>query len=187
MKQRAKRTTGFFNNINPHVAEPGGDPLARVVSNFIGIDPGANTGFAIWDAIHKKIVFTKTYTFWDCIEHLILLNNKPNFDFVVVIEKPSGNKPTFSHHTRNREKISQNVGENKRDEKLIVDFCVRNEIPVFPITPGKYSMTGMKQGAFNEHTGYLGSTSGHARDAAMLVFNRKPMNLNKIKPETKRN
>lgn len=184
MKQRAKKTTGFMNDIKPRVAEPEGDRLARVVSTFIGIDPGANTGFAIWDATNKKIVFIKTYTFWDCIEHLILLKSKPGFEFVVFIEKPSGNKPTFSHHSRNREKISQNIGENKRDEKLIVEFCNRNQIPVFPIRPGKYSMTGMKQDAFNEYTGYSGSTSGHARDAAMLVFNRKPMDLNKIKPNT---
>lgn len=142
-----------------------------------GIDPGVNTGFALWNARVKEYERIITLTFWQCIDMLHSIKNDFPEPFAVIIENPGANKPTFGHHQKFREKISQNIGSNKRDAQLIIEFCQHHNIPVFPKRPGKHSMTGMKPDHFKEYTGYIGSTSGHARDAAMLVFNHDPILL----------
>lgn len=136
----------------------------------IGIDPGQHTGFAVW-CRSTKALSCKTLDFWQVVKELEALKE----DITQVrIEDPNLNRPTFSkgiQGARQREKISQNVGENKAHAKLLIAYCELLNIPVVPVKPTKHSRTKVKADAFKQMTGYTGKTSEHARDAALLVFN----------------
>lgn len=154
-------------------------------THIIGIDPGAHTGFAIWDCKAKKITQIATFDFWECIEKIYELAYSTHFNFsdvrteiAVVIENPGGNRPTFrEHQTKFREKLSQNIGMNKRDAQLIIQYCERSGIKVLPIIPGKHSQSKVKPDVFSQITCWIGRTSQHGRDAAMLVFQHSPIEL----------
>ena len=159
-------------------------PQMVPAKHIIGIDPGAKTGFAVWSMEQKRLTAVETYSFWETIKRLELLAWELTTGYAsmnaiaVKIENPNGNSLTFGadyHKSPHREKISQNVGMNKRDAQLIIEYCEREEIPVFPITPGKNSMTKMKEDVFKEYTGWEKRTSQHGRDAAMLVFKNSPI------------
>lgn len=151
------------------------------ITRFIGIDAGVNTGFAVWDAETSRFNKIATTTFWGAIqalesEHMELAGKQTDVNtthgIAVYIENPNGNRPTFGKHQAYREKISQNVGMNKRDAQLLIEYCKNNHILFFSITPGKHSMTKMKPEAFAKYTGYDARTSSHGRDAAMLVYGK---------------
>lgn len=151
---------------------------------YIGIDPGVTTGFAAWDGKLRKFIVIKSFSFWDCI--LEVQYYKDNFIFgcgrdsieisgkqvkQIVIEDPNFNRPTFvransvNDHTFN--KISQNVGSNKRDAQLLIEYCTLKQLPVTPIRPTMRKQTAKE---FKTLTKYDGTTNQHGRDAAMLVF-----------------
>jgi hypothetical protein len=156
------------------------------IARFIGIDAGVNTGFAVWDANASRFDKIITTTFWGAInelqsEHMALAGKRIDVNttpgIAVYIENPNGNRPTFARHGAYREKISQNVGMNKRDAQLLIQYCMDNGMLFFPVTPGKHSMTKMKPDAFAKYTGYNGRTSSHGRDAAMLVFGKTKISM----------
>ena len=138
---------------------------------LIGIDPGVSTGFAI--ARDGKIINVKTVDFWDCIK---LLRDMQNMGIVVYVENPNVNKPVFykrgATNTAMMQRVAQNVGSNKRDAQLIIEFCHRNGIDVRPQAPQRGSKD-VDAKYFQLLTGYTGSTSQHGRDAAMLIVGRK--------------
>jgi hypothetical protein len=137
---------------------------------LIGIDPGVNTGFAI--SKDGKIINVKTVDFWDCIK---LLRDMQNMGIVVYVENPNVNKPVFykrgANNTAMMQRVAQNVGSNKRDATLIIDFCTRNGIDVRPQTPQR-GAKDIDAKYFQLLTGYDKSTSQHGRDAGMLIAGR---------------
>lgn len=93
----------------------------------------------------------------------------------VFIEDVTQNKPTFNKgqwSINQYRKISQNVGQNKRDCQLLMEYCELNSITIHKIRPHKGSLTKLSQEQFLEHTGYSGRSSSHSRDAAMLVWGK---------------
>ena len=137
----------------------------------IGIDPGISTGMAI--SSDGKIINVKTVNFWDCIK---LLRDMQNMGIVVYVENPNVNKPVFFKRGVNNaamiQKVAQDVGRNKRDAALIIEFCNRNNIKNMPLPPQRGSKD-VDAKYFQLLTGYEGSTSQHGRDAAMLIVGRK--------------
>ncbi len=141
---------------------------------FIGLDPGQQTGFAVWDAVEGRFAVLKTSTFWEAIA---LVERYPAAGVVVVIEDPAKNRTTFNHGTprtlkaaRRREKISRDVGQNQREARLLATGLERNGYRVQRVRP-RSSKTG--EAHFKRLTRYQGRTSQHSRDAAMLVFGLK--------------
>jgi hypothetical protein len=148
---------------------------------YIGIDPGVNVGFALWQARQAatpgRFIEVNTLTFWTTIFRL----NKLVAEFGatklrVRIEDVRGNKPTFSEREGNshvRERMSQNIGSNKRDCQLLIEYLDHKGIPNDAIVP-KASRNGTagKVGAelFNGVIGFPTRSSQHARDAAKLVL-----------------
>ena len=158
----------------------------QIITRFIGIDAGVRTGFAIWDSNRSLFNLIKSFSFFECLHSLLLFKQQAEeekFSFAVVIEDPNANRPTFRQHGGNqfvRERISQNVGANKRDAALIHEFCDLHSIASFLIRPTKKSLTKLSAAEFKEYTQWAGGGDQHARDAAGLIFGMKPI---RIRPE----
>jgi hypothetical protein len=154
----------------------------RKITKFIGIDAGVHTGFAVWDSGSKAFLFLKTLSFFECLHQLLIFQQKAineNFNFIVVIENPKANSPTFEHFHKNaarvRDSISQRIGSNKRDAELIKEFCDIHHMTTIMVKPSKYSLTKLSSSLFKSLTGYSEKSSQHARDAAGLVFGMMPI------------
>ena len=134
---------------------------------YIGIDPGSSTGVAIWE--NGKYSLIKTLEFWEAVTLLMDYLDK---EITAVIENPNLNPPVFNRGQDYRQamKIAQNVGMNKRDAQLWIDFFKRAEIPVIEVKPESSKWT---KETFYNFTGYEGQTSQHGRDAGKLVFGMK--------------
>lgn len=147
---------------------------------LVGIDPGANTGFAIWNKSEQKFINILTLSFWEAITHLKELRTRHHLGLEkleVFIEDVTQNKPIFHKDNRPKsgqahDRISSNVGMNKRDCQLIIEWCQINDVKLTKVRPTKKSFTKLSKEEFKKITGYEGMISEHARDAAMLVFGR---------------
>ncbi len=150
---------------------------------FIGIDPGVHTGLCM--IVDGKIKLLATIDFWKAVDTIKSAKNLATLEhgtiglaqaLTVVIEDPSQNKPTFARGVegmKRQSRISQNVGSNKREATLLIEFCERNKIKVIASRPSSRSMTKLDAKTFLAITGWIGKSSGHSRDAAMLVWGMK--------------
>jgi len=145
---------------------------------YIGIDAGVSTGLCLYNPLNKQIINIETTTFWgviELIETLLLCRNRNMIK--VFVEDPSQNKPVFGRkvfgqNAKKIQKIAQNVGQNKREATLIMEYCERNKIPFQGIKPTKNTHTKLDKDKFQRITGYDKRTSEHGRDACMLVYGR---------------
>lgn len=139
---------------------------------LIGIDPGEFTGWAEYDPFTKKILSTRKLDFWSAIFEIDALKSR-GVSIKVVVEDPNGNPTTFRkkyiHGNRAMvyEKISQNVGMNKREASLILRFLELRGIPRKAVVPSSGKLDAK---AFQARTGYTKRISQHERDAALLVY-----------------
>jgi hypothetical protein len=132
----------------------------------IGIDPGVRTGLAAYDRQTKVITLAITSDFWGALD-LITDSYAPD-TAEIVIENPGLNRPTFRQHGQSgREKISQNVGSNKAEARLLIARFLQLGYPVRGIKP-----TSAKWDAeyVRRVTGYTRRASEHARDAIKLCY-----------------
>ena len=142
---------------------------------YIGIDPGVATGFAVYNSYDKTFEKIETTDFWGCIGAIKGLFAELGFGMVVVVENPNLNKAMHWNQIPDVKKLgingkckyAQNVGMNKREASLIIQFLKLHNIPHKAIKP-----TATKKDAtyFKRVTKYKGRTNQHERDAAMLVF-----------------
>lgn len=146
---------------------------------LIGLDPGINTGFCLYDKISKQIVKLDTLGFWDlfdALEDVKVWIGQEHVTFY--IENSALNKPTFvkggGDTQKKMQKISRNVGSNQRESTLLIEGIRRYGFHVIEVKPT--GSRGVKrkwsEETFVKITGYKGRSSQHARDAAMLVFGR---------------
>lgn len=149
----------------------------------IAIDAGATTGIAIWDGTFLKL---DSGGFWDIIywiEKYIYDDLKPNkIDFIIYIENPNLNKITFRRrgHFRTDDRKAQNVGMNKRDAKLWIEWCELNKIPYVPVKPLRKKKNGVfiwkgvdgkiSHQEFISLTKYQKQTNQHERDACLILM-----------------
>lgn len=135
---------------------------------YLGIDAGLNTGYALWDSQERKFVEMGTSNFWELIKEMDTHRHNTQF----VIEDPNLNKPIFMERHANssgREvlKIAQNVGSNKREASLIIEYCKREKLNHVVVQPTTSKWTA---DYFKKLSKWQGRTSQHARDAAKLVI-----------------
>lgn len=142
----------------------------------IGIDPGTETGIAVYDRQTGQIVLAQTVDFWTLF--LEVLKDYPPDQTDVIVEDARLNKPTFAKEgdwhmnpdrfIRKREKISRNVGGVQIESRLIIQGLKARGYAVKPIRP-----SGEKWDArtCQRITGYTGRTSSHARDAIRFCYN----------------
>ena len=131
---------------------------------YIGIDPGKNTGLAGFDTETKELQ-VNTVEIHEALLYLYELSGRKPIK--VFIEDARLRKWV----TGGREKL-QGAGSIKRDCTIWEDALTDWDIP-FELVAPKNNKTKLTAQMFKNITGYTGKTSEHARDAAMLVFNRK--------------
>lgn len=140
---------------------------------IIGIDGGLHTGVAVWDTTKKEFVHMKTVDFWIAYEWIS--SSFSANETMVYVEDPSQNKPVWRRRGMKDYEFSkkcQSVGAVKRETTLLIKGLRIKGFQVKAIRPKKGSYTKMKADTFKKLTKCKMRSSQHARDAAMLVFNR---------------
>lgn len=135
---------------------------------YIGIDPGTHTGIAVWDSKRKELVDVDTMEIHKALSFVETLNIQHNFNVFVIFE--DARQRTWYGKGNTNAKL-QGAGSVKRDCSIWEDFCKDLGIQYRAVPPQKGG-TKLTPQYFKMITGYSGRTSEHARDAAMLVFNR---------------
>ena len=141
--------------------------------NLIGIDCGKKTGVAVWDVNAQKFSVIKTVDFWTAYEWIS--SSFSANETMVYVEDPAQNKPVWRRRGMKDYEFSkkcQSVGAVKRETTLLIKGLRIKGFQVKAIRPKKGSYTKMKADTFKKLTKCKMRSSQHARDAAMLVFNR---------------
>ncbi len=141
---------------------------SRTPGILIGIDPGVDTGLAVYDEGECRIKELHTFMIHQAMEAVITLYRLAKIGdqpFLVVVEDARLRK-WFGK--TGREKL-QGAGSVKRDSKIWADFLKDKGVP-FRMVPPKGGATKVDASLFAKMTGYTGRSSEHSRDAAMKVF-----------------
>lgn len=135
---------------------------------YIGIDPGKNTGFAVWDSSQKKLIEVATYPIHIALGVVEAYQVRTDNNICVVFEDARQRK----FYTGNVSAKAQGAGSIKRDCTIWEDFCTDKGISFRAVPPMK-GATKWSEEYFRKITGWQGRTSNHARDAVVLVLGRK--------------
>lgn len=136
---------------------------------LIGIDTGVKTGFA--KSVDGTLTEIKTLSIVAAMERVLAVVKEAttnNDELTLYIE--DARLRTWIEPTAGREKL-QGVGAVKRDAKIWEEFCEHYGLSYHLIAP-KNNNTKLKEPDFKRITSWTGRTSGHARDATMLIFKR---------------
>ena len=133
---------------------------------LVGIDPGTQTGVALWDKPYQNYIEIKTMKIHNALKYVEEWSLRHVLQ--MYIEDPNTWKPFGKKVDKSR---LQGAGSIKRDFAIWRDFCEEKKIEMIPV---KLQGTTKKIDSryFNKLTGWDIKTSQHARDAAMLVFKR---------------
>lgn len=144
----------------------------------IGLDPGSNLGFAVWDRGKKVFHMITSSSFAPVISTLGWMVKVAD-SLEASIEDPSLMKiPVFQGKQTGRapvdRKIAEKVGRVKENGILLIECCEYMGISVERVHPGANLFIPTKSNAafFRRVTGFTGSTNEHGRDAARLVFGK---------------
>lgn len=146
----------------------------KTCSIVLGIDPGMNTGFAIYE--NGKLVNLQTGSPWDMaamIRHLTPAQ---------VVFEDSRLQSNVWNATGTRAqacKISRNVGQIDAWCSYILAVCEQARVPVLSISP-KGKGKKIDAAEFGALTGWIGQSNQHCRDAAMVAW---PYRMTKSKKE----
>lgn len=140
----------------------------------IGIDPGVNTGLAVWDADAFKLLQLEMRNIIAAMEWVLTWRNlceQNSQQLIVIVEDARKRKGVFTIADANEEKygggVREGVGSVKRDSKIWEEFLTHHCIPHEMRTP---RATKAKPEDFARLTGWSSRTNKHERDAAMVVF-----------------
>lgn len=126
----------------------------------IGIDPGKNTGFAVWSDQAKEFSILETITPQAALKKASAFDRE---NTLVVIEVP---KTKANFHAGNSHTQSVNIGMVLGQARLMADYLKAEGYTVIEKHPrGKVDAAGFKR-----LTGYQGRTNEHNRDAGMLAM-----------------
>lgn len=138
----------------------------------IGIDPGKNTGFAVWHVEKQSFAEVTTLPL-----HAALINvfRLATFNVPMRVYFEDARQRQYLPRERNTSEYRgklMGAGSVKRDSVIWQDALTDWGIP-FEMVPPRAGATKWDADTFARVTGYKGRTSNHARDAALLVFGRK--------------
>jgi hypothetical protein len=133
----------------------------------IGIDPGRNTGYAVYNHGERNLSTLETLKIHQAFERILYLNETCSVD--VVIENP--NLWTYFKDSKEARAKLQGAGSIKRDYSAWIDFLEDYSIPYKSVRPDKTrNKLATDINLFQKITGYKEKCSQHARVAAMLVW-----------------
>lgn len=131
---------------------------------IVGIDPGVNTGFAVWSPAAKA--FTEVASFSAAEAMLRLQMMRANGVVKLVVFEDARLRTWFG--TKGKESL-QGAGSIKRDCAILADWLALLDVPAKPMSP-KAKGAKVDAARFAKLTGWQHRTNEHARDAAMLVW-----------------
>ena len=140
---------------------------------YIGIDPGHDTGLAIYDPDEQKLISVETLRIHRALKEvadLYAMHRLPGRGIVVVFEDARKRNwlPRESSLSEWKGR-AMGAGSVKRDATIWEDFLKDYGIAFINQAPRK-GLTKWTEDYFQRVTGYTGRTSNHGRDAAALVF-----------------
>lgn len=140
---------------------------------LIGLDPGKNTGIAIWNTVTQSFETVDTVLIHEAL--LVIWDRWTHYDEEMRVYFEDARKrqylPREASASEYRGKL-MGAGSVKRDSVIWQDALTDWGIP-FEMVPPRPGMTKWTAETFARVTGYKGRTSNHARDAALLVYGRK--------------
>ena len=143
------------------------EDMAKLV---IGIDPGVNTGIAVWDTKERKFREVCTLPIIRALELCEQYRASTPFDIVFEDARKRQWLPREKNLSEYRGKL-MGAGSVKRDCDIWEEYCTEHCIPYTAVPPRK-GLTKWDAETFKKMTGWTGRTSNHARDAALLVFGK---------------
>lgn len=137
---------------------------------FIGLDPGKHTGFAVWVSTSRSFREVATLPIHRAMERVLALSQEGP---VVVVFEDARQRTWFPKERSNAEYRGHLMGAGaaKRDAQIWEDFLTDKGIP-FEARKPRAGATKWNADYWAKVTGWTGRTSEHARDAALLVFQR---------------
>lgn len=134
---------------------------------LVGIDPGVDTGFAIWDAKHQELIAVESWPIH--IAMAIVQSMKPDRPFVIF--EDARLRKVFTRADAAQQKygaaIREGVGSVKRDCVIWEDFLTYIGVPFKERAPVATKWNAQQ---FQRLTKWKGRTNEHSRDAAMIVY-----------------
>lgn len=145
---------------------------------WCALDPGENTGLAIWDGASRCFREVATFPLWKAMEEVrrwhyaCMMAEKPVAFFVVF--EDARLRTWFPKEKNNAEYRGRLMGAGaaKRDARIWEEFLNAHRIP-FEARKPQAGLTKWDADYWAKVTGWKGRTSNHARDAALLVFGRR--------------
>ena len=135
---------------------------------IIGIDPGVNTGFAVWGVHNQAFMEITTVQIHTAMQIILpYIAHKP----ALVRVEDARLRKWYGNDNGDRTK-SQGAGSIKRDCSIWEDFLKDMGVYYEMVAP-KDTMTKLTPETFRNMTGLNIRTSKHARDAAMLCWKYK--------------
>lgn len=134
------------------------------MSIVLGIDPGINTGVAVF--IDGRLTRLETI---HPAEVAAYIEKAQPARVVFEDSRLQSHVWTNSHSRAAAAKMSRNVGEVDAWCRLIAHACGKLGIPAHGVSP-KGKGAKMDADSFRELTGWQGRTNAHERDAAMVCW-----------------
>lgn len=151
-------------------------------SVLIGLDPGVNTGIAVYIRKNKFLMVCDSNPIYGAIKFLESWKNTE------IRNEPMNNGQivrvcVFLEDARERKWIPRQknikaelgraagAGSVKRDSQILEEVCIDLNLDYIIVAP-KNNKTKMKAEQFNRYTGWKSKSNSHGRDAAWLVFGR---------------
>lgn len=134
---------------------------------YIGIDTGANTGFAVISKPAGKLIELccwKIHTAMHRVEYYAGA-------FKVFVYVEDARLAVFRRNTDEDAAKQQGAGSVKRDATIWEDFLEDLKVDFSMLKPNNKT-TKLDAQVFKRLTSYQGQTNSHARDAAMLIWGR---------------
>lgn len=142
------------------------DKLLQKKQRFvIGIDPGINCGFAVFDRMEKKLIACRSMQLWELFQTLRAWSSN---NVEVFIENPNTWTNIGQGKVEGRE---QGAGAVKQSYKHITQFLDHLSVK-YTATKLQGTMKKANAAKFKLITRWVGKTNEHSRDAALIVFNR---------------
>lgn len=146
------------------------NPTAPVM---VGIDPGVNTGFAVWNRNLKALERVESLQIHEAMDEVRRLHGAGLLHSVVF--EDARLRTWFGERDAKQEKYGAGVREGsgsvKRDCAIWAGFLGSLGIAYSAVKPGKGTTKWTADG-FKRLTGWTARTNEHGRDAACLVFGR---------------
>jgi hypothetical protein len=136
----------------------------------IGIDPGVNTGLAVWDCITEGFIEVGSYMIHEAL--IIVADYAAKYPSAHVYVEDARLRRWFGNSGAEKWKGAGSIMRDSTIWDNYLESLSKKTNLTFRMIPPKQNKTKLSAASFGRMTGWNTKTNEHARDAAMLVFHR---------------